>query len=1025
MNEKTLQALKALGIDSGSSTWGSNLASSNYEDFISGKGRSVNMAMIWNDHIDREGKTHKEEGAELAKIVSDDIVRAQQRLMDSPDLVKSMALAWSDWEKASESRAERKRGAKIESNQTITENEELHISKNEKEIDKIDKVGSMTYSIPDLTEYLENNDKALKIIQELKTDYNKSKEVQTYAKESFVTRRDVNEGISNDNLKNIEENDDIGSQAFQVEMASATMQGSPYDINLAKDIKSGNHFQQQFETYLSPGSKGYTQVVYDIKDHPDGINLERAIQEGRTTVIPAILESLRDKFYTAANRHNGFRLNAYQRNNITMPAFNNLVKANLAESSKVALTNSKLTYNAKQGEVINQIIEGTYEINGIEVSLLGTKELGYTNSYLYQLSKQFPSAPGEHPLSGALLAWTGKASTALVAGTIDVEKFRTFLDSYVEAKDGSGKIRIRDIPWIKKTGYVIALDKKIAEVISERNANNLALKRNDIINASDAVRDKMLSLNPKERTETRLNGIIKSIVDEYRDKNIIIDISSPNFTAKDFPTIEDDNDDFIVNHRIPQLVREGGKSNWTQIQQELEKINDIDTYNTQSTKYKNWFDSDTGDVGKVWEGRILPEIQNNPLFQDLDPAVQQVRLNQLKEQFYSNVYSWTTNANSKFSNEHLVTATGDFLTEIKNNESNAFENMVKGAPIYKGHAEQQKDLKKAIQAFKPSFLNKGKTQKAINSEEFIGGEKIAIQAIVSSGNYDSSYFKKVFNGANLANQKELEQDVIGADGNPTGQKRKMNYVDFMIGRILNIDDEAIKELTGMSKERLLAGIITAHKVNFSRTSKLNEMFNRFPETKNNTANSGVIASLDANTYSTVLRVGNNNAETITLINKDNIEDITTQFPFYKPSKKASDYTISEIIKLTESGLFSNIGRYNISADTFRRIIPELLGPDNPATKDIREDLIFEKGSTLKFTKEVQLELLLRAGLERSNNSAGSTGALSMWLKTRKINEEDQAKILKLFKTGGWSKYKANNPNALVSGVADLFYISDF
>ena len=397
-------------------------------------------------------------------------------------------------------------------------------------------------------------------------------------------------------------------------MVSATMQGSMYDINLAKDIKSGNHFQSQFETYLSPGAKGYTQVIYDVKGYPDGISLERAIQEGLTTEIPAILESLRDKFYTAANRHNGFRLNAYQRNNITLPAFNNLVKSNLLEATKVALDNSKLTYNAKQGEIINQIIEGTYEINGVEVSLLGTKDLNHTNSYLYQLSKQFPAAPGEHPLSGALLAWTGKSFSALDAGTIDPDKLRTFLDSYVEAKDGSGKIRIRDIPWIKKTGYFIALDKKIAEVISERNSNNLALKKNDIITASDAVRDEMLALKPKERTEARLNGIIKRIVDENRNNNIIIDITNPNFTAKDFPTVEDINDDFIVNHRIPQLVREGGRSNYAEIQRELEKIHDIDTFTTQSTKYKQWFDSDTGDVGKVWEGRILPEIQNNALF---------------------------------------------------------------------------------------------------------------------------------------------------------------------------------------------------------------------------------------------------------------------------------------------------------------------------------------------------------------------------------------------------------------------------
>ena len=687
-------------------------------------------------------------------------------------------------------------------------------------------------------------------------------------------------------------------------------------------------------------------------------------------------------------------------------------------------------FKQKTSDNISKLIEGQLESpSGDQISFLGTAKFNYKDSYLWSMKEAYPSDTGKHELDGSLKAFV-KNSIVGLEGGLNPFKLETFLNQKVLARDGSGKmISIRDIPWIKKTGYLKILDSAIDDAKSQEATDIISKNRANTVNVSKAIVDRMNDLKPHERDESALARITREELKKASELGYSIDPNDQYFKAKDYQTVEDISDHAILTERLPPLLQ-GGKRNWNKITKEIARIKDVGLRNQTLTTYQKWFDDNAGDPSKIFNERFEALIMENQTFQSLPNDVKIRQMRALKQMWFGMAHKWASEG-GEYSGEYLLNAAADF-TELINNTAD-FSTIINGQQIYTTLKEQKLNERATLKLF--SSQNQAQLQAALYSTTLHRGEDVAIQAILANDNYRSSFYDFIFEKSPHLKGANFQIPIVGNDGQPTGQFRPMNSVDFMIGRIAMIDEKTIEKLTGMNKREFLRNIVNHYQYNFTKEDKLNKILDKYPDI--NKDQSGLIAIADANAYQSILRVGNNTFNTIKL-NKDVTPDnVTAKFPFYKPSKKASDYTIAEISLLNDSGFFSNIGLYNISPTMLKDILNELKGPNNPATpSDMQlvdgklidvgdESLVFEQGSKLKFTKEIQNELILRAGIIRANNAASVSGSLSDWLQTKNIKQKDINSVLKLFETQSWSKAKSNHFSNLVNGVSEIIFFTNY
>lgn len=951
-----------------------------------------------NALIDADTKTYNEEDAKIAAQMKADIDRIGQRPIELAQLLTDTATAVK---KVQEVKTDREEGRAYDLKEVSLEGTNNKGTLDKKSIssdEQIDKDKEITNDDDAKREETNNNTKEL-------------------LKKSSEITANLNEVKSKKNVKNIENEKDLGKQSNDIETYVAAVNGSPASNIASGEINNAFILRDRVTTFIM-GKDGGNMLI-PTPNFPNGISLAKAIEE-HPSEVAQIQQQLGNIWYSYYLKNGGKPLNKRQQRDIIRPAMKELRARLVNDSNEISFEKAKHKYNIDKGIEIANIINGVHldKTSGVPISLFGTKEYGYKNSWLYQNHKAFPSKEGEHIYMGALREFVSMAASSVENGFLDPHVAESLPKMLLPHKGSEGKtIALNQLPWVKKSNVFIHYDKAVNAGIIEKSNDAQKLQTANIIKYSEAARIEFEALNPKEQTEENLRIIGEKYVAEAKLQGISIDIQNPYWTFKNTLTVEDIADKDTLQ-KIAALVP-SGKGSYGQIQKLIGKINDVKLQNTTNEVYRQWFESDTNEASQLFNDKILPKIMETTTMKNLQShSDRRALINRLRTEYYGRVDSWAgaVGEDSVYNNEHLMHTVATFIKDIENHDTK-LNDLIDGSSIAVQKQKHKIDTNFNIENVNKLGSDIHQLSNWLGSKEFYPGEQFALQQVFQNPDFTSTFYNQLFKKTNFRRMSGIP--IYNAKGEQTGT-RKAEVKDIILQRIVKLDDAKFKEITGMAKEEALVKFVNHYKQHFGVHGGINKILQHFDIPDNS---SGLISVAAADKYAAALTYKNNTVNTIELNPNTSHEDLSSTFSFYKKDKKASEYTLAEVGKLLASGKIRSIGKYNISFDDFANITEQfLINPANP--NDNRDK--WENMAVLKFTPDIQRELILRAGLLKANKSAMNNGALTNWLQTKYLSKEDIKSLSQIFKTKSFLNSSVSNPNSLVTGVSSfyLFYTDD-
>ena len=923
-----------------------------------------------NKNIDNDIKTTTEEMRIVGAQIKADVERAQQRLMDTPQLISDAASAAIKVQEASAKLSEQNYAEDQTSDQpdvTPADGQSKDATGVEKTPRTTKKISSVSASRVDTRV----NPPPTLVQKDTKP---RTQEVNTAALDN---KSELNE-VFNENQLKVDENSPQGVDRGKLAVRSAYVGGSGSDGELRNQNRTS--------------AQAVSGWWHFVRGEGASIAFNIAGEEGRTWTYAEAVDKGRYDLATKISKELGFqwlqktggfkKLNPWQLQNQVYPEMRRLQEL---EANEILQKQNK---DLKKVRVASNIAELASLLEGEDPgrAIFGTAENNYKDGFLYTHLKEFsdPTKPLKERRIEALNAVIDLMEEGNKNGSIDLGTMIAFRNSFIDHSSGKKNATLDDIPWAKKS--MGRLNNLIGKATAEKEAEDRLIRNGTIRNAMSDASVELKKEFPNGVHESDLRAKMLEIQKRLNDEGINIDLDDTRFTLKNFSTIEDLSDEDLKT-QIIDIFRTPGPKDWTKARQLAERIYDVDDKELWLVRVKDHERLKTT-AREYFDKNILPTINANQTIVD-DKTRGLVRDHYWK-QFESRYWDGILFGPDTLNTEDALSAAAAFVNKdmnIQKDITSVVSQVSEGVSI----KAQEDNITSTISHF-DGMDGKTIRNTIITSDKFLPGEKQSLAIQLKDINQISHYYGQ------LSKRLKLTQNGIPVSG-----------AQLLRARLTALDEEAIRSISpNVNKKTLIQKIENIHGLN-TRVDSHKASQIEIDSSNGNSAGYKILVEANDTFFSSLQK----NPDFTLELNPDFQGDLPE---FYSKDKKLSDYTINEVSQLADTGAFTKIGNYNIDPTNLKILLREMAGAsgDNPTTP-FDESKLYESGFSIKFTPDIEKELILRLAVQKANQVNYTGGALSGWLTSRVLPSADIKTITSLLDNKIFDD-KWNSPTALLPGL---------